>query len=208
LPQNFGDIYAGPANKRLLPPGENIQPGPLEHIVYNCAQPRVYDTVVFTVVGNHYKPVKVTDVSIHVVSRESPPGGTLVYAAPQGASDVEAIGFDLDSPDLTARVTTNDGTTDHATTAHYFNDRQITLNRFESLDLKLVVFTSDCLCRFNFTSQLTTATSIPSTTTASHGRCLLSRHTMNGRTPSMSPLTRLFRAPGLASAFTYIFDKY
>ena len=145
LPQDFKDPYSIPSSERLLPPGENIPPSPLENIVFDRAQPRVYDTVLFTMMGNHYKPVKISDITIQVVRRESPPGGTLVFAAPQGASDVESIGFDLDSPDLNARVTTNDGTKPHSTTAHYFNDRQIVLNRFESIDLKLAIFTSKCL---------------------------------------------------------------
>jgi hypothetical protein len=113
-------------------------------------QPRVYDTVYITLVGNHYRPVKVTSITARIVSSLPPAAGTLVYAGPEGASPEESLGFDLDSPDLTARVTLPDVDTPHDTARHYFDERQITLTRFEQLELKLSVFTTTCLCSFVF----------------------------------------------------------
>ena len=113
-------------------------------------QPRVYDTVFITLVGNHYRPVKVTSVTARVLSRKTPPAGTLVYAGPEGASPEESLGFDLDSPDPSARVTLPGYDTPHDTPRHYFDERQITLTRFEQLELKLSVFTTTCLCSFVF----------------------------------------------------------
>ena len=113
-------------------------------------QPRVYDTVYITLVGNHYRPVKVTSITARIVSSQTPPAGTLVYAGPEGGSPEESLGFDLDSPDLTARVTLPDVDTPHDTARHYFDERQITLTRFEQLELKLSVFTTTCLCSFVF----------------------------------------------------------
>jgi hypothetical protein len=103
-----------------------------------------------TLVGNHYRQVKITDISARILDRVAPPTGTLVYASPQGASPEESVGFDLDSNDLDARVTEEGTDVPHDTTRHYFDERQITLERFESLELKLSVFTRTCLCRFVF----------------------------------------------------------
>jgi hypothetical protein len=115
----------------------------------SVAQPRVYDTMFVTLVGNHYRPVKVNDISVRILERRSPPAGTLILASPQGASPEESLGFDLDSIDLHARVTET-GNVPHDTARRYFDERQIELSKFENMELKLSVFTRTCLCHFVF----------------------------------------------------------
>jgi hypothetical protein len=135
----------------IIPPGQNIQPGPLSNAkAANSAQPPVYDQMFFTLVGNHYKTVKVISIAARIVSRELPPSGTLLWKSPQGASSEESFGFDLDSNDLEAHTTILVGDIPELTPHHNFDDRQVTLARDEKLEFKASVFTASCLCRFVF----------------------------------------------------------
>jgi hypothetical protein len=113
-------------------------------------QPRVYETESFTLVGNHYKPVQITNISARVVQRLQPPSGTLVYVGPQGGSPVETIGFDLDSRDSAARVDEVHTPGPTVTSRHYFAERQIALGRNEHQAISATAVTSQCLCRFVF----------------------------------------------------------
>jgi hypothetical protein len=135
----------------FLPAGQNVEPGPLSYAdVPDPAQPEVYDQMYFTMVGNHYKTVKINSITARIVSREPPPAGTLLWKSPQGASDDESIGFDLDSTDLAAHTTVLVSSIPHITNVHYFDERQVTLERNEKLEFKVTVFTENCFCRFVF----------------------------------------------------------
>jgi hypothetical protein len=148
----FGNDLAPGQDPVLLPPGEHAAVGMAQRMVTSDGhpQPRVFDQMYVTLAGNHYKPVKVTRIVARVVERREPLAGTVVYAAPQGASDPESLGFDLDSSDLNARVvvTLPGEAVPTDTSKHYLDARQVTLNKDETLEFEITAFTTTCACRF------------------------------------------------------------
>lgn len=134
----------------ILPTGENVGVGEIQRIDSEPSQPRVFDQLFFTLIGQHYTPVEITDISIRVIKRQDPLSGTLVRAPPQGANVDESIGFDLDSGDRKAKVMIAGGSNPADSDHNYFDEKQVTLQRDERLEFKVTVFTATCYCDFVF----------------------------------------------------------
>jgi hypothetical protein len=111
------------------------------------AQPRVYDKITFTLVGEHYAAVQVVGLRLQEIARAAPLTGTLVYIEPQGADSTQSIGFDLDSPDPSA-FDLRDDVPGYPFGGHYFDDHQVVLDKGEHLTFTAMVFTSTCRCDF------------------------------------------------------------
>lgn len=138
------------ADSQRFLPGPAVEVGPVSAAADgpDPARPQVYDRVHFTLVGNHYATVKVTAITARIVDRAQPPSGTLLWKSPQGASDDESIGFDLDSVDLAAHTTRIVGGLPELAPQHYVDLRQVTLTRGEKLEFTATAFTRGCLCAF------------------------------------------------------------
>jgi hypothetical protein len=139
----------------FLPTKDEVKIGQIaQRPGYPPAQPLVFEGIFITVVGNHYKPVEITEITARVARREPPLSGTVAYLPPQGAYNNESIGFDLDSDRLAARIVEKDTIVPKLTDRNYFDERQITLAKDESLELAIFAFTSSCRCEFVLDIQL------------------------------------------------------
>jgi hypothetical protein len=104
----------------------------------------------FTLKGQHHKTVRITDINVVVINRKPAPGATFVY--PQltehtsGLVPNVRLGFDLDSPDTSARVLDALGS---RADSHYFDENTVTLKEDESLGFNVKVATSDCSCTYD-----------------------------------------------------------
>jgi hypothetical protein len=112
------------------------------------SQPKVFDQFHVTLVGQHYQPVQIVDISARITNKQTPLTGTVLLRSPQGASPEESIGFDLDSDRLSARTTEKDTSTPVLTDQNYFDDKQVTLQRDEALTFKVSALTAHCRCEF------------------------------------------------------------
>jgi hypothetical protein len=110
--------------------------------------PRGTAVVEFTLVGQHYTPVQIVDITINAVLKNDGPSGTIVLDAldigPEGdvsnsgRDEVSEIGFDLDSQGRQARTLEND----ELTTRRFLEKNQVTLNRDEHHSFRAIVYAS------------------------------------------------------------------
>ena len=91
----------------------------------------------FDLIGTHHTATRVADIRAVVDRRRPVPAGTVYFAVPQGITSKRVMAFDLGSPDLNARVQSEDGA---PTARHYLDEYTIDLVRSESIGFIAVVF--------------------------------------------------------------------
>lgn len=114
----------------------------------NSSLPGADDEVNFTVRGQHHQTVRITDINVVVTERKPAPAATIVYYPPREATAGMApniqLGFDLDSPDTSARaVGIGNNSNDD-----YFRQNTVTLNENESIGFESKVITRECSCTY------------------------------------------------------------
>jgi hypothetical protein len=152
--------------QHLLPPAGDNHPADTTSVVFAFNShdpsplPEVKQVIHFTLVGQHYLPVQITAMKARIVAQRPPFDGTLVYIAPQGGSASLALGFDLDSNRLDARLLTDkdpnkpyiDDLHQGPTAQNYFDHMQVTLSRDERVTFDPLIFKSSissaCQCEF------------------------------------------------------------
>jgi hypothetical protein len=87
--------------------------------------------------------VSIVGMRAHVLSRSQPIAGTLLFSPPQGPSANVSLGFDLDAPDLTARMVDEDGV---LSKRPYFASHQVTVSKGESIAFSVAASTKACDC--------------------------------------------------------------
>jgi hypothetical protein len=111
--------------------------------------PRGNAVVEFTLVGQHYTPVQITDIIINAVPRSDGPSGTVVLSSTlssepaidvssRGRDEVSEIGFDLDSQ--VRQALAQEG--DELTSRRFLEKSQLTLNRDERHSFRATVHVS------------------------------------------------------------------
>lgn len=100
-------------------------------------------TLLLTLEGRRSQGVTVRNVRLRVLDRAAPHRGTRVVSASAGAEDVQALGFDLDTPAPVAR--TVDATSGDLGEP-YFSGSFITLAKNEVMVLQLRARTTRCAC--------------------------------------------------------------
>jgi hypothetical protein len=88
--------------------------------------------------GNHEAPTVIRAMRAHILTREPPLSGTLIYGPPQGEEHVIDIAFDLDSPDPIARRVDELG----IPVEPYFAKTFLTLRSGESMTFSIRAYTS------------------------------------------------------------------
>jgi hypothetical protein len=96
-----------------------------------------FSPVQLVVQGGAGSPVVIREMRAHILSRQSPISGTLVYGPPQGEGSVTDIAFDLDSNDAVARRVDDIG----LPSTPYFASTYLTLQPGESMAFSVRAYT-------------------------------------------------------------------
>ncbi|MGJ6965375.1 hypothetical protein ACSDR0_26040 [Streptosporangium sp. G11] len=94
--------------------------------------------------GNRVKPVLIQKITARIVKRLPPLSGGLVGTGPQGGDAVPKVQFNLDSSDLEARITKDDGTAG----PHYINEHYSFLEFGEPMVMIVNAYTARCYCEW------------------------------------------------------------
>jgi hypothetical protein len=131
LPKTYGPSFADEFTKQ----GMDVSawaPKYEGHFVGGARSAAGGASYVVSVTGNEPDGVIITNVGIHVISRQPPLTGTLIYVPSQGESNNVGFSYDLDSSDKVAKI---DDRTSPLYGSPYFESKTITLNKNEPVTL-------------------------------------------------------------------------